>query len=522
MHPTVIIRGYTLAAEAALDAVRSLAFDVDTADRASMLTVLNACIGTKFTSRFGPLLAELALDAVSIVATPSASGGPPDVDVKRYAKVEKLPGGDVSDCRVLKGVMFNKVGSWGRAFLLSFFLSFPAPSATRPPPPPIPPPRPFTPACVCAWTERDVEGGLGRLFFRPPPFARPPPPPSPLPAQDVVAPGRMARTIRRPRILLLDCPLEYKKGESQTSVELTREEDWAALLKAEEDWVKAQCEAIAALKPTLVVTEKGVSDLAVHHLAKAGIAAVRRVRKTDNNRIARATGATVVHRVDEATEADIGTGAGLFEVVKIGDEFYSFIVDCDAPKACTVLLRGASKDVLNEVERNLADAVGVARNVVRCPRLVPGGGAPEMAASAALTALAASLPGPEAGPVAAVGKALEVIPRTLASNCGANVIRLLTELRAKHAAGVATGSGPCPYGIDGVAGSIADAKAAGVWEPLEVKEATLKTAMGCATLLLRIDDIVSGIRKKGSGGGGPSGPVADDGENVDSEQMLPE
>ncbi len=110
MHPTVIIRGYTLAAEAALDAVRSLAFDVDTADRASMLTVLNACIGTKFTSRFGPLLAELALDAVSIVATPSASGGPPDVDVKRYAKVEKLPGGDVSDCRVLKGVMFNKVG----------------------------------------------------------------------------------------------------------------------------------------------------------------------------------------------------------------------------------------------------------------------------------------------------------------------------------------------------------------------------------------------------------------------------
>jgi T-complex protein 1 subunit gamma len=223
MHPTVIIRGYTLALETALKAVRAAAFDVDPADRPAMLSVLTSCLGTKFSSRFGPLIAGLALDAVRTVAVPPPPGSdaPPEVDIKRYAKVEKLPGGDLSDSRVLSGVMF---------------------------------------------------------------------------AKDVVAPGRMARTLRRPRILLLDCPLEYKKGESQTNVEVTKEEDWAALLQAEEDAVARLCADVAAAKPDLVITEKGISDLAVHCLSKAGIVAIRRVRKTDNNRIARATGATIVHR----------------------------------------------------------------------------------------------------------------------------------------------------------------------------------------------------------------------------------
>lgn len=114
--------------------------------------------------------------------------------------------------------------------------------------------------------------------------------------KDVVAPGRMRRKIHNPRILLLDCPLEYKKGENQTNVEITKEEDWNALLKAEEDAIKLMCDQISAFKPDVVVTEKGLSDLAAHFLTKAGISAIRRLRKTDNNRIARACGATIVHR----------------------------------------------------------------------------------------------------------------------------------------------------------------------------------------------------------------------------------
>eukprot|EP00879_Flechtneria_rotunda_P025474 GHRR01027073.1.p1 GENE.GHRR01027073.1~~GHRR01027073.1.p1 ORF type:complete len:269 (+),score=83.45 GHRR01027073.1:285-1091(+) len=261
---------------------------------------------------------------------------------------------------------------------------------------------------------------------------------------------------------------------------------------------------------------------AVFCFAQAGISAIRRLRKTDNNRIARATGATICNRIEEIRETDIGTKAGLFEVVKIGDEFFTFIVDCKEPKACTIVLRGASKDVLNEVERNLHDAMGVARNICLEPRLVPGGGAVEMAVSRALTERAHTIEGVEAGPYKTAGQAMEVIPRTLAQNCGANVIRTLTKLRAKHAE---TPAGtPCTYGINGETGEITDMKAAGVWEPLVVKTQTMKTAIEAANMLLRIDDIVSGISKGrgGGGGGGPSGPQVDDGDNVDPEQMLPE
>jgi T-complex protein 1 subunit gamma len=121
----------------------------------------------------------------------------------------------------------------------------------------------------------------------------------------------------------------------------------------EEEYIEKICMQILCFKPDLVITEKGLSDLAAHYLSKAGVSAIRRLRKTDNNRIAKACGATVVNRPEELQESDVGTGAGLFEVQKIGDEYFTYIVECKDPKACTVLLRGASKDLLNEVERNL-------------------------------------------------------------------------------------------------------------------------------------------------------------------------
>ena len=296
IHPTVIVRAYMKALDAALGVIDAISFPIDVADRDEMLKIVKSSIGTKFTARMGELIPNLALDAVMCVARKNEDGTN-DIDIKKYAKVEKIAGGSIDDCAVLRGVMMNK---------------------------------------------------------------------------DVVAPSRMKRRIERPRILLLDCSLEYKKGENQTNVEITKEEDWATLLKIEEDWIKEACEKIAAFKPGVVVTEKGCSDLACHYLAKAGITALRRVRKTDNNRIARAAGATIVSRVEEIRESDIDTGAGLFNVEKIGDEYFTFIVDCDEPKACTIVLRGASKDILNEIERNLLDAMGVARNVVQDPRLLPG------------------------------------------------------------------------------------------------------------------------------------------------------
>lgn len=449
IHPTVIVRGYNYALQEALAICEKLALVVDVHDTDRMMKLVQSCIGTKFSSRWSDIMVKMALQAVLTVAreTTTASSSPSsststlppvhdaysqrtEVDIKRYAKIEKIPGGEISDCTVLKGVMFNK---------------------------------------------------------------------------DVTH-SKMRRRIENPRILLLDTPLEYKKGESQTNVEITDEEDWNTLLKMEEEYVENMCMEIIAFQPDIVITEKGVSDLAQHYFAKANITAFRRLRKTDNNRVARATGATIVSRTDEIREEDIGTGCGLFEVRKIGEEYFAFFEECKDPKACTIILRGGSKDVLNEIERNLVDAMQVVRNVVFDPRLLPGGGATEMAVSVGLRKAGLKLEGIQQGPFLAVGDAMEVIPRTLSQNCGVSVIRTVTQLRAKHAAayeeleknGSNGDSFPkCNWGIDGTSGKLVDMEEFGIWEPFSVKIQTIKTAVESACMILRIDDIVSGSKKKG-------------------------
>lgn len=413
IHPTVIIRQYRQALEDMVQLLEGpLSIPIDRNDKHSLAKVVNGCIGTKFLSKWSDLAVNIALDAVNTVLI--EENGRTEVDIKRYAKVEKIPGGSIEDSQILKGVMLNK---------------------------------------------------------------------------DVTHP-KMKRHIQNPRIILLDCALEYKKGESQTNVEITAQTDFTKLLELEEEHVKRQCDEIIALKPDVVFTEKGVSDLAQHFLLKAGISAIRRVRKSDNNRIARACGATIVNRTEELQDTDVGTGAGLFEIKKIGDEYFCFVVECKNPKACTILLRGASKDVLNEVERNLQDALQVARNIILFPRLVPGGGAIEMAVAQRLLQKATH------GPYRALAHALEIIPRTLAQNCGANTIRTLTALRAKHA-NHTDASKPCTWGIDGETGELVEMDKKELWEPLSVKLQTYKTAIETAILLLRIDGIVSGSKKRG-------------------------
>merc|ERR1712223_411674 len=318
--------------------------------------------------------------------------------------------------------------------------------------------------------------------------------------KDVVHP-KMKRKIENPRILLLDCNLEYKKGESQTNMEIMKEEDFSKALEAEETYIKKICDEIAAHKPDLIITEKGVSDLAQHFFNKAGITAIRRLRKSDNLRVARACGATIVNRTDEITEEDIGKDCGLFEIRKIGDEYFTFLEQCKDPKACTIILRGASIDILKEVERNLQDALNVARNLYQDPFVVPGGGATEMEIAHQLGLKAKSLNGVIQWPYKALSGALEIIPRTLAQNCGANTIRTLTALRAKHAQEQEKNVN---WGINGETGELADMAALGIWEPLSVKLQVYKTAIETAILLLRIDDIVSGSKKKGDGAQGPA------------------
>lgn len=311
--------------------------------------------------------------------------------------------------------------------------------------------------------------------------------------------SKMRRRIENPRILLIDSPLEYKKGESQTNVEITDDQDWNTMLRLEEEYVENMCKDIIDAKPDIVCTEKGVSDLAQHYLQKAGITAFRRFRKTDNNRAARAVGATIVSRTDEIQESDIGTKCGLFEMRKCGDEWFCYFDECEDPKACTIVLRGGSKDVLNEIERNLQDAMQVVRNVVYDPKLLPGGGATEMGLAVAIRQKGQSLGGigTQQAPFVAIGEALEVIPRTLAQNCGVSVIRTITALRQKHAVALEAGDKKCAVGVNGITGVLVDMHELGIWEPYSVKVQTIKSSIENACMILRIDDIVSGSKKKG-------------------------
>ncbi|KAF1809789.1 putative t-complex protein 1 gamma subunit [Eremomyces bilateralis CBS 781.70] len=423
IHPVVIISAFKRALADALIIAEEVSKPVDIKNDEAMYSLISASIGTKFVSRWSKLMCSLALSAVRTVAF--ELGGKPEVDIKRYARVEKVPGGEIEDSRVLNGVMLNK---------------------------------------------------------------------------DITHP-KMRRLIKNPRIILLDCPLEYKKGESQTNIEITKEDDWNRILQIEEEQIKSMCDAILAVKPDLVITEKGVSDLAQHFFMKANITAIRRVRKTDNNRIARAVGATIVNDVHNLQPSDVGTGCGLFEISKIGDEYFTFLTECTDPKACTILLRGPSKDILNEIERNLHDAMGVARNVMFHPRLSPGGGATEMAIAVGLERRAKSIEGVAQWPYRAVAEAMEVIPRTLIQNAGGSPIRVLTQLRAKHAEGGSS------WGVDGDKGIIADMKEYGVWEPQAVKMQSIKTAVESACLLLRVDDIVAAKSAKQA-----SGPIGGGGE----------
>jgi T-complex protein 1 subunit gamma len=406
--------------------MEKISINVDLNKKEDILKIIDSCLGTKFSTRWGSLISSLALDAT--LTSMVEKDGKKDIDIKRFVKVEKIPGGEIEESKSVNGVILNK---------------------------------------------------------------------------DVLH-AKMRRRIENPRILLLDCSIEYQKAESHLTMEIEKEEDWTKLLKEEEEFIENMCNDIIKFKPDLVITEKGLSDLAQHFLVRNNISALRRLKKSDNDRLARLCGATIVNRVEDIQETDLGT-CSLFEVHKIGDEYFSFITKSEGASTSTILLRGASKDILNEVERNLQDALNVAKNVIIYPRLVPGGGATEMSISQALLEKSKSVEGVQQWPYRAISLAFEVIPRTLAQNCGSKSVRVITELRAKHAVSPIENSS---WGINGETGVIAEMKQLGILDSFAVKAQAIKTSIEAACLLLRVDEIVSGISKKGGpgGGGGGGGP----------------
>lgn len=436
MHPLIIIKGFKEALKTGLKGMERVSKPINIESDQEMMDLLSASLGTKFAAQWTNLICGMALQAVRIVCMTHSVGSGVEIDIKRYVKVERIPGGAIEDSCLIPGVILNK---------------------------------------------------------------------------DVIH-GGMRRRIDNPRILLIDCPLEYKKGESQTNIEVQREGEWSRYLELEEEQVREMCEMIVAFKPDLLVAEKGVSDLAQHYLVQANVSALRRVKKSDMNRIARATGGTVVSRLEDLRESDIGKQCGVFRIDKIGDEYFSFIEECKDAKACTILLRGPTKDILAELDRNLQDVMADCRNILLSPKLVPGGGATEMAIAGCLEEHAKGMQGVEKGPFLAVAEALECIPRTLIQNCGGDVVKRMSELRAKHATS-STGEASF-WGIDGISGQLQDMNVKvieesegsrqnvklrnelAIWEPFAVKAQTLKAAIETACMILRVDDIVAAKAQK--------------------------
>ncbi|HPA48841.1 MAG TPA: thermosome subunit beta [Methanofastidiosum sp.] len=307
----------------------------------------------------------------------------------------------------------------------------------------------------------------------------------------------MPKKIKDAKIALLDCALEVKETETDAEIRITSPDQLQAFLDQEEAMLKKMVDQIKASGATVVFCQKGIDDLAQHYLAKNGIYAARRVKKSDMKKLAKATGARVVNKVSDLEGKDLGN-AGSVEEKKIGGDEMTFVEGCKDPKSVSLLLRGGTEHFLEEVERALEDAIGVISTAIEDGTICAGGGAAEMELCKRLNEYAEKISGREQLAVKAFAQAMEIIPRTLAENAGMDPIDTIVALKASHET-----KDHKRFGIDIFDGKVKDMMKAGVVEPLRIKEQAVKSASESAIMILRIDDVIaaSGIgKRKGMGG----------------------
>lgn len=227
----------------------------------------------------------------------------------------------------------------------------------------------------------------------------------------------MPKRVERAKIALLDCPLEIEKTEFDAKINIESPEQMGAFLKQEEEMLREMVEKIVKVGANVVLCEKGVDDMVQHFMARKGILAVRRIKKSDIEKLAKATGGKIVTKLDAMTQDDLGH-ANLVEERKIGEDKMTFIEGCKHPKAVTILIRGGTQRIVDEAERSLHDALCVVKDVFEEPKIVAGGGSPELEVSHMLRNYAETFPGREQLAVRAFAEALEVVPTTLTENAG--------------------------------------------------------------------------------------------------------
>ena len=311
---------------------------------------------------------------------------------------------------------------------------------------------------------------------------------------------KMPSLVKGAKIALIDSALEIKKTEIEAKVQISDPSKIHDLLDQESDTFKKMVEKIKKSGANVVLCQKGIDDLAQHFLAKEGIYAVRRVKKSDMEKLAKATGAKIVTNLDDLTASSLGKSE-MVEERKIGDDRMTFVTGCANPKAVSILIRGGTDHVVSEIERSLNDAIRVVSITKEDGKFFAGGGAIEAELSLRLKSLAAKVGGREQLAIEAFAKAMEIVPRTLAENAGMDPISTLIKLKAEHEKGHKN------YGILISENKVGDMEKEGVFDPLRVKRHAFEGAVEVATMILRIDDVIASKKSSApeGGAGGPGG-----------------
>jgi thermosome len=308
----------------------------------------------------------------------------------------------------------------------------------------------------------------------------------------------MPKKVENAKIALVDSALEVKKTEIDAKIEITDPSQLHAFLDEEESMLRKMVETVKKSGATVLFCQKGIDDLAQHYLSKEKIYAVRRVKKSDMEKLAKATGASLVTKLDDLKANDLGV-AKLVEEKKIADDRMTFVTGCKNPKAVSVLIRGGTEHVVDEIDRSLNDALSVVAIAIEDGQLVTGGGSTAVELAMRLRDYAASVGGREQIAIDAFASALEVVPTALSENAGLDAIDILIELRQAHK------SGKKYAGINVFTGKVTDMKKEKVLEPIRVGRQAISSATDAAVMILRIDDVIAS-KGGGAGGKGPRGP----------------
>lgn len=458
VHPTVIVEGYQMASERAIEFLRDAATKLNDPagekDKETLLTVAKTSMASKLVSGESADLAKIVVQAVLNVAEERIDEREGEtrqqqqqkkfrIDVDNI-KVEKKAGGSLNDTQLIYGIVLDK---------------------------------------------EVVHGG-------------------------------MPKRIEGAKIALLNAPMEIEKTEMSAEIRISEPQQMQMFLEEENRMLKSMVDKVAAAGANVVLCQKGIDDIAQHYLSKAGIMAVRRIKESDMFKLAKATGARVANNIDELTASDLGS-ADLAEERKVETDKWVFIEGCKNPKAVSILIRGGSQRVIDEAERSVHDAIMVVKDVLEYPYVIAGGGAPEALVAARLRDWSGSLSGRTQIAAYRFAEAIEAIPITLAENAGMDPLDTQVQLRARVAESLErSGQGraeivKAKYGINVIEGKVADVSKQNIFEPLAVKEQVINSATEAASLILRIDDVIAASKPKSEGHAGRGGMGAGGGEMGD-------